>query len=339
MTATITGLHTTGMAVARACALVGLARSSYYRLDRGYRHYRPAAAPIPHRQRRQPAALTGDERRRIVDLLLDEAHADLSVVQIYWRGFDDGRIDCSQRTFYRVARAENLTGDRRRRRSGGGGTSRRRPVVAATAVGRLWSWDVTSLHGPGKQDLYRLYLAIDVFSRFPVAWRIEYAETTALAVQMFTEAFADFGAPAVLHADNGASMRAHRMLDALDTAGVLASFSRPRVSDDNPFSESLFKTIKYDLSCPERFDSIDHARAWTEEFFTRYALEHRHSGLGRHTPVSVLLGTATEERRARQAHLDKVWREHPHRFRRRPRAPDLPQLTGININHDLSQTG
>ncbi|MFD6673657.1 transposase [Rhodococcus zopfii] len=326
------------MPVTRACALVGVPRSSYYRLARGYTHYRPVEHPTPHADRVQPAALVPAERQALVELLLAEENVDLSVAQVYWRSFDEGLVSCSQSTCYRVARAQNLTGDRRRTRRGGV-FSRRRPVVAAAQTGDLWSWDITMLQGPRRQDRYLLYLAIDVYSRFPVAWRIEYAESTTMAVQMFAEAFAVFGVPAVLHADNGASMRSHGLLDALETAGVAASYSRPRVSDDNPFSESLFKTIKYDLSCPLRFDSIDHARRWTEQFLVRYATEHRHSGLARHTPASVFFGTDAEERRARQARLDQIYAEHPERFHRRPLAPQLSVLTGININHYLSQTG
>jgi len=118
------------------------------------------------------------------------------------------------------------------------------------------------LQGPRKHDQYLLYLAIDVFSRYPVAWQIEYAETTQMAVLMFAAAFEKYGVPLVLHADNGASMRSTGLLDALESAGVPASYSRPRVSDDTAFSESLFKTLEYDLSCPERFEGIGHARQW-----------------------------------------------------------------------------
>ncbi|MFC9557322.1 transposase, partial [Rhodococcus sp. NPDC056960] len=294
--------------------LLGLARSSYYRLAHNYQHYRPVEEPIPHIDRRQPAALSATERRVIIDLLLAEENADRSVVQTYWRSFDAGLVACSERTFYRVARSQNLTGDRRRTRRGGS-TARPKPVVAAAQAGQLWSWDITMLQGPRKQDRYLLYLAIDVFSRYPVAWRIEYAETTQLAVLMFAVAFEKFGAPLVLHADNGASMRSTGLLDALESAGVSASYSRPRVSDDNPFSESLFKTLKYDLSCPDRFDSIDHARQWTEQFLHRYATEHRHSGLSRHTPAAVFFGTATETRFApsgpARPDLDRISRTVP----------------------------
>lgn len=326
-----------GVAVLTACVLVGMARSTYYRLTRGYRHYKPVTDPTPHKDRVHPAALTAAERRALLDVLDAEEYADLSVVQTYWRGFDAEAICCSQRTFYRVAAEHGLVGDRRRRKHGGGTTPRNTPIMAAGQVGELWSWDVTELRGPRTQDRYKLYLAIDVFSRYPVAWRIEYTEDTRRAVEMFTAAIDAYGAPDALHADNGAIMRAHALIDALHDKGVIASYSRPRVSDDNPFSESLFKTIKYDLDCPEEFDSIDHARTWTAAFLHRYATEHRHSGLGRHTPADVHNDTARHVQAKRQAALDRYWVEHPERFRHQPAAPALPQPTGINTH--LSQAG
>lgn len=327
----------TGHTVAAACALVGLARSTFYRLDRGYRHYRPVAEPIAQQQRHQPAALTRAERAHILEVLTREEYTDLSVVQTYWRAFDAGLVACSQRTFYRVAGAAGLVGDRRAVRSGVG-SRRTKPVVPADAPGDLWSWDVTELRGPRTQDRYQLYLVIDVFSRYPVAWRIEYTQDQQLAVAMFTSAIGIHGAPAVVHADNGGPMRSRALIDALEANRVVTSYSRPRVSDDNPFSESLFKTIKYDLNCPQRFDSIDHAREWTREFLHNYATEHRHSGLGHHTPAAAFTGTAADTHTQRQATLDRYWREHPERFRQRPTPPKPPQPTGINTPK-LSQTG
>ena len=324
------------MPVTRACELVGLARSTYYRLARGYRHYRPVAEPVPHAQRRQPAALEEAERDGILEVLGREEYADLSVVQTYWRAFDAALVGCSERTFYRVAKAHGLVGDRRRT-ARHPAASRRAPAVAAAAVGDLWSWDVTELAGPG-QERYYLYLVMDVFSRYPVGSCVEHEQTTPKAKALFTAAVAEHGAPRTVHADNGSIQRAHDLVKALHDDGVVTSYSRPRVSDDNPFSESLFKTIKYDLACPERFDSLDHAREWTQAFLHRYATEHRHSGLGRHTPAQVYTGTAAQVRRRRQHTLDQYWARHPERFRRRPTAPELPQPTGINT-HLLSQAG
>ena len=325
-----------GFAVTAACVLVGLARSTFYRVSRGYRHYRPVTDPISQADRVQPAALDAAERAAVIEVLGRAEYADLSVVQTYWRAFDAGLIACSQRSCYRIAGKEHLVGDRRRRKTGPTSTPRHKPVVPAEAVGQLWSWDVTELRGPGQQR-YQLYLAIDVFSRYPVGWRIETSQDRKLAVDMFATAITTHGAPGVVHADNGPIMRSHDLVEALHDDGVVTSYSRPRVSDDNPFSESLFKTVKYDLDCPQRFDDIDHARTWTAAFLHRYATEHRHSGLAWHTPAQVHYGTAEQVRAQRQHRLDRYCNQHPGRFRRQPQAPTV-KPTGINTHH-LSQAG
>lgn len=337
LTGTVTALAEAGTTVVDGCALVGLPRSTYYRRHRGYQHYQPVSEPTPHLERPQPAALSPIERAAIIEVLTAEEFADLSVVQTYWSAFDTGKVVCSQRTFYRVAKTEGLVGDRRRTRPHGS-RSRRAPAAIATRVGDLWSWDVTELRGPGGRDKYYLYLIIDVFSRYPVGWCIEYHQSKERAVALFADAITAHGVPKVIHSDNGSMMRSEVLVEALVTAGAVLSFSRPRVSDDNPFSESLFKTIKYAIDCPDRFDDIGHARHWTGGFLHGYATEHRHSGLSRHTPASVHYGTADQIREHRQQALDDYWTRHPERFRRRPTAPEPPQQTGINT-HLLSQPG
>lgn len=323
--------------VGNGCELVGIPRSTYYRIAHDYNHYRPVTNPTPHKNRHQPAALTAPERTTVVSVLEEDEYADLSVVQTYWRAFDSEKVDCSERTFYRIAASQGLVGDRRRSKLGGLVQHRSKPIVHAGDVGELWSWDVTELRGPRTQDRYRLYLAIDVFSRYPVGWRIEYNESSDLAVEMFARAVEQFGAPRGVHADNGAVMRSDALVTSLVEKNIVPTYSRPRVSDDNPFSESLFKTIKYDLNCPHHFVDIDHARTWTTEFLHRYATEHRHSGLGRHTPHEVHTGIAADTQHRRQRALDRAYVNHPERYRSRPTAPELPGPTGINTN--LSQTG
>ncbi|MFW0788002.1 DDE-type integrase/transposase/recombinase, partial [Gordonia sp. CPCC 206044] len=236
----MTALSALGFAVGTACVLVGMPRSTYYRVVRGYRHYTPVVDPVAHADRDQPAALSAAERQQAIDVMSRSEYADLSIFQIYWRAVDSGLVDCSQRTFYRIAKAAKLVGDRRRGTRVGPPT-RTTPRVLATAPGQLWSWDATTLRGPGRQS-FKLLLAIDVFSRYPVAWQVVAEENTAAAITMFTDAFTRYGPPQMLHADNGAVMRSHELLDTLAHNDVTASFSRPRVSDDNPFSESLFKT-------------------------------------------------------------------------------------------------
>lgn len=323
-----------GCKIVWSCELVGVARSTYYRIVQDYQHYQPVVDPVPQRERFQPAALTQAERDNILEVLTRNKYATLSVGQVFWRAFDRGEVACSERTFYRVANAEGLVGDRRRVRGGGGTgrSSRRKPHVHATRPGQMWSWDVTEFRGPNRQDRYMLYLVIDVFSRFPVAWRIEYTTSDEMAVEMFAEAIAKYGVPEVVHSDNGATMRSHALVDALVEQGVVMSYSRPRVSEDNPFSEALFKTIKYDLHCPDRFTSIEHAREWTGWYLPEYATEHRHRGLNRYTPGSVFDGTMVQVQAARQVTLDADYLAHPERYRQRPLAPKLPGPTGINVN-------
>ena len=332
-----------GISTTRACVLVGLPRSTYYRVRRGYRRYQPVTTPVPHTERVQPAALTQAERDQIIAVLTDTddiddqdggeelVGADLSVQQVYWRAFDAGLVGCSQRTFYRVATSQRLVGDRRRgghRRHGSHG--RKPPAVAASRPNQLSSWDATELTGPGLER-YKLMLVIDVYSRFPIGWKIEYGEAIPHALELFATAIGRYGVPGVIHADNGSVMRSHDLVNQLHDHDIVTSFSRPRVSDDNPFSESMFKTIKYDLSCPDRFDDIDHARVWTGTFLTRYATEHRHSGLGHYTPAAVYHGTVDADRptvrptwTATRSHIPSGSGRHPsanhhhHRNRRTP---------------------
>lgn len=329
---TITDLHTTGMPISRACAAVGLPRSTYYRLHHGYRHYTPVHVPVPAVDRAQPARLTDEEKDMIFDALSREDNIDLSVQQVYWKSLAAEEIMCSQRTFYRVANTRCLVGDRRRQADRG---HRHIPVAAATRPNQLWSWDTTLLNGPGRQQ-YRLMLIIDVYARYPIGWCLDYSETGKHAAEMFTTAIGVHGVPEVVHSDNGGPMRSQRVLDVLQAQQIIASHSRPRVSDDNPFSESMFKTIKYWPSVPDRFDSLVHARAWTAFFLDDYAHNHRHSGIGFYPPGTVYDGSVDELIARRQAHLDRAWARHPQRFRHRPIAARV-EPTGINIPK-VSQT-
>ncbi|WP_342666901.1 IS3 family transposase [Knoellia aerolata] len=316
--------------VVRACQILGVPRSTFY-----HRRSREALTHRSWSRRdvRQPHALSPDEVDAVVQVLSDPDLVDRSVCQAYWAGFDAGRLSCSQSTFYRIARARDLVGDRRPCRARGSGPSRPKPVAAAGEVNQLWSWDISELRGPGRVR-YHLFLAMDVYSRYPVGWRIENRASRGHAIEMFTDAFARRGLPQVLHSDNGAQMRSHELRDLL--AGVVAaSYSRPHVSNDNPFSEALFKTIKYDPAMPEHFDSIEHAREWMSDFLDRYSREHRHLGLHRHTPHDVFTGVAHHVRDTRQAHLDRLHTAYPSRYAKAPQAPQLPAPTGIN----LSKTG
>lgn len=318
--------------VAAACRLVGVPRSTWY--WRAKLPEQPGQVRAESRSRKdapQPHALTTAEVEAVLAVLADPALVDLSVSQAYWVAFDAGRLACSQSTFYRIARGEGLVGDRRPIRARtAGAAARAKPVAAAAAVHDLWSWDISELKGPGRVR-YQLYLAVDVYSRYPIAWRIEDRATREYAVEMFTDAFTRHRPPRVLHSDNGTQMRSHAMADLLGET-VTASFSRPHVSDDNPFSEALFKTIKYTPGMPEHFDDIEHARAWMADFLTGYARGHHHVGLNRYTPEQVFTGTAGHVQAQRQARLDQLYSAHPGRYRRPPQAPAIPAATGINLS-------
>jgi transposase InsO family protein len=324
---TFTGkLVTAGWSVVKACALTGLHRTSWYRhLDPPA----PAGVTVPHTDRAYPNRITTAEAEEFMGLLNSEDYGNLSVTQAYYRMLDAGHCSFSIAAAHRIVAARGQNGDRRAQR-GGTGPKRVKPVLAATAPNQLWSWDITMLHGPGKHT-YKLYTIMDVFSRKVVGHRVEHTETAALAAALIRDAVAgNRQRPAVLHADNGAPMRAGTTLDLARALGITLSYSRPRVSDDNPYSESLFKTVKYDLGFPERFTDLEHARTYMAAFYTNYNTHHRHSGLNYYTPDTVHYGRVEQARSQRQATLDTCHARNPHRYRRRPTAPGIPPSAGIN---------
>jgi putative transposase len=334
---TFTGkLVTAGWSVVKACALTGLHRTSWYR------HLNPPAPGgivVPQADRAYPNRITTAEAEEFMGLLNSEDYGNLSVTQAYYRMLDAGHCSFSIAAAHRIVAARGQNGDRRAQR-GGTGPKRVKPVLEATAPNQLWSWDITMLHGPGKHT-YRLYTIMDVFSRKVVGHRVEYTETAAFASALIRDAVAgNSQSPAVLHADNGAPMRAGTTLDLARALGISLSYSRPRVSDDNPYSESLFKTVKYDLDFPQRFQDVNHAQAHMAAFFTDYNANHRHSGLNYYTPNTVHHGQVDRARGQRQATSDTCYARNPHRYRHKPSAPGAPPFAGINHKQTtpLSQT-
>ncbi|RAX46565.1 hypothetical protein DQ353_19990 [Arthrobacter sp. AQ5-05] len=188
------------------------------------------------------------------------------------------------------------------------------------------------MRGPAKGIWYHAYVVLDIFSRYVVGWRVEKIEDGQLAADLVQEIVAENGGqqPGYLHADGGAAMTSKALASMLVDMDITRSHSRPRTSNDNPFSEAQFKTMKYTSDYPERFASVNEARAWMEGFTAYYNHEHRHSGIGYHTPASVHYGTAEAVRDQRQATLDRAYRRHPERFARRPAAPPLPLKAAIN---------
>jgi putative transposase len=252
---------------------------------------------------------------------------------------DAGRCFFSIAAAHRIVARHGQNGDRRQQRTETG-PKRVKPVVHATAPNQLWSWDITMLHGPGKHT-YRLYAMLDVFSRKVVGHRVERAETASFASALIQDAVAgNKQYPSVLHADNGAPMRAGTTVQLAQSLGITLSYSRPRVSDDNPYSEALFKTVKYDLEFPRKFQDLQHARDHMAAFFADYNTNHRHSGLNYYTPDTVHEGRVDQARRRRQATLDACHAGNPHRYRSKPTAPLGPSQAGINYKetNPLSQT-
>lgn len=324
-----------------ACRLMGVARPSWYR----HRSVRvPGKAPVPQKERPQPAALTDQERARIEAFLVDEAYADLSVSQVFYRALDQGVYIASESSWHRVARAAKLNGDRRALATHKPSVI---PELCASRPNQVWSWDITVLRSVDRGRNFRLYVILDVFSRYVVGWRLEPSEGTLEAIDMISDALArEQTKPEVLHADRGSAMTSTDMNRFLAKAGIIQSHSRPRVSNDNPFSEAQFKTMKYTLDYPRLFTDIEHARNWTTGFITSYNTEHRHSGIGYYTPKSVHDGTWPALQQQRQAALDTAWAKHPHRYHQRPSAHHVHTESWINNPQKrankqtrLSQTG
>ena len=308
--------------VKAACALLGRARGSHYR----------AKAPRPVRDRAQrpapPNALTDAERREVLSVLTSDRFIDKSVAQTWATLLDEGTYLCSRSTMHRILRTNDAAGERRAQATH---PPRVKPELVATRPGQVWSWDITKLRGPERGVYYHLYVVIDIFSRYVVAWTVAAYEDSVLAKSMLEEAMGVHGIPDVVHADRGTSMTSKPVAQLLVDLSVTRSHSRPHVSNDNPYSEAAFKTLKYAPAFPGEFGSLADARAFCETFFGYYNHEHRHAGIGLHTPASVHYGTATEVRTQRQATLDAAYAAHPDRFgHRRPAPPKLPTAAWIN---------
>ncbi len=308
----------------QACTLAGISRATHYR------HANPRP-PLhgPWRPRTPPPqTLTDTERARVLDLLISPTYADLAVPQVWARELDEGRYWCSVSTMYRIARAAGQVRERRRLATH---PARVRPELVAHGPSQVWSWDITALKGPVKGVWYKCYVIIDIFSRYVTGWLVAAAEDAVVAKDFLADAVArNRVEPHTIHADRGGAMVSKPVSELLTDLGVLRSHSRPRTSNDNPYSEAQFKTMKYVPDFPDRFGSLADARAFCDGFFTAYNHEHRHSGIGLHTPASVHFGTADQVRVHRQATLDQAYAAHPQRFTRRPRPPRLPEAAWIN---------
>jgi putative transposase len=313
-----------------ACRAVGAAQASYYRRHRASSlPARPAT--VPHRDRHQPRALSTAERRAILDYLHSDRFADLAPAETWAILLDEGIYLGSQSTFYRLLRAAGETRERRRQATHPAAV---KPELLATGPNQVWSWDITKLHGPAKWTYYYLYVVLDIYSRYVTGWMLATRESAALAEKLIADTCTKQGIPAgqlTIHADRGSSMTSKPVAFLLADLGVTQSHSRPHVSNDNPYSEAQFKTLKYRPAFPGRFSSIEAARAHCQDFFTWYNHQHRHSGLGLHTPADVHHGHAPAIQAHRASVLTAAYLARPERFvRHPPRPPELPAPSWIN---------
>jgi putative transposase len=318
------------LAVRRALHALGGAHATWYRRRR-------PLAPRAARRAVPPLALSGAERSALLELLTSPRFADCTPYTAFARLLDEGRYLASVRTMYRVLGAAGLAGERRNQLVH---PAHVKPELIATGVNQVWSWDITRLRGPMKWQFYYLYVLIDIFSRYVVGWLVAQAENAGLAGQLIEETCDKHGVARdslTLHSDRGSPMRAKGTAELLVDLGVAASFSRPRISNDNPFSEAQFKTLKYRPEFPGRFESLEHARAFLREFFGWYNDEHRHSGIGFMTPAAVHFGRAPALHAQRAQVLAAAYAAHPARFKGRvPMPPELPTIVGINLPKNLT---
>jgi putative transposase len=307
-----------------ACSAIGIPRPTYYR----WRSPRPVVA------RKGPAscrALTLQERGEVLATLNSERFSDLAPREVYATLLDEGRYVCSVRTMYRIL-GEN--GEVRERRDQLRHPAYKKPELLATGPNQVWSWDITKLLGPAKWTYFYLYVILDIFSRYVVGWMVARGESAALASRLIEETVVKQGiepGQLTIHADRGTSMKSKPVAFLLADLGITKSHSRPHVSDDNPYSESQFKTLKYMPEFPDRFGSIEDSRSFLHPFFCWYNTEHHHTGIGLLTPEVVHFGRDEEVIAKRREVLRAAYQARPDRFVRKvPEPPPPPVAAWIN---------
>ena len=306
----------------RACAVLGASRATHYRRTK-------PRQPRPPAPRESPRRLQDHERRAVLDVLHSQEFADQPPAEVHATLLDRGIYLASQRTFHRLLATVGESHERRNQRSP---HPEPMPSLTATRPNEVWTWDISKLAGPIHGIFFALYVILDLYSRFVVRWMVAERESKALAGQLVTDACTELDiAPGflTLHSDRGSPMKG--IAGLLGVLGVHQSFGRPRVSNDNPFSEALFKTTKYQPDYPRRFGSLQHARAWLAEFFDWYCHHHQHSSLAYFTPADVFLGRVPDLVIRRQQALDAAYLHHPERFvRGRPIVRLPPRTVSIN---------
>ena len=312
---------------AAACAALGVSRASVHR----YRARLNRPPTVPRLRPKPKRALSVEQWLAVRDLLREPRFVDLAPAEIYASLLDQGTYHCSIRTMYRILDEHDEVRERRQQLRH---PLYQKPELLAEGANQVWSWDITKLMGPAKWTYFYLYVVIDIFSRRVVGWCVADTESACLFKALFEETIAKHLVPPgqlTLHADRGAAMKAKTTALMLADLGVTKSHSRPYTSNDNPFSESHFKTLKYQPEFPKRFGCIEDAKAFCRRFFDCYNQDHHHAGLGLMTPNQVHYGQADAIYAARQDTLDQAFRANPERFvRKAPQPPAKPTAAWIN---------
>jgi len=333
---TVVSELTSQFGVAAACQALAVPRSSFYRS----RQVPSPKVNPPSPPARSPRSLSEQEQSVVRGTLNSPRFVDQAPREVYATLLDEDRYLCSWRTMYRILEQHQEVRERRDQLRH---PNHAKPELVATAPNQLWSWDITKLLGPTKGTYYQLYVIIDVFSRYVPGWLLADCESAALAEKLVRETCLKQGIlpdQLTLHADRGSSMKSKPLAMLLADLGVAKTHSRPRVSNDNPYSESQFKTLKYRPDFPDFFGSLEDARAWVRSFFDWYNQEHYHSSLGLLTPATVHYGQAAALLEKRQRVLDAAYAAHPERFvKKPPTVQSLPDAVWINRPQPLLEAG
>ncbi len=307
-----------------ACDTLGVSRATWYRRQ-------ASAKPSPKPRSTPPRRIPDDTRQAVLDVLCSDRFVDRAPAEVFATLLDEGTFLCSERTMYRILAEHAPVRERRNQLRH---PKHAKPELVASAPNQVWSWDVTKLHGPEKWTYYYLYVLLDIYSRYVVGWMLAEKENANLAGQLIAETCAKHEIEPntlVLHSDRGSPQTAKCTAQLLADLGVTRSLSRPHVSDDNPYSEAQFKTVKYHPTYPGRFTGYHGALTYCRELFPWYNKEHRHGGIAMLTPETVHYGRAGQALAARQRALDLAYQQHPERFvRGRPVVQQLPEAVWIN---------
>lgn len=308
-----------------ACRAFGVSKATFYR------RRAPQAPESAKKARQHPRRLSKEEEQSVLNTLNSERYMDESVPEVYADLLDRGTYLCSQRTMYRILEANQAVRERRNQRRHPEYT---KPELLATAPNQVWSWDITKLKGPGKWSYYYLYVIMDIYSRCVVGWMVASRESASLAERLIMETCEkqDIArAQLTLHADRGTSMKSKLVAQLLADMGITKTHSRPHTSNDNPYSEAQFKTLKYHRTFPKSFGCIEDAQTFLRGFFEWYNCQHRHCGIGYVTPESLHTGRAHDIREKRCRILRSAFEKHPERFVKGiPLPPRIPEAAWIN---------